>query len=129
MSGISFGRRVNELLRNDHTKANEPKSFIDLGSIPMESDENGDTRIKIAEIREFGDLPAVADLAYKGNILFIDCTSISSDKEEMRRLSKELNSIARDCNGDAVMMANRFIILSSGGVKIDRTRIRQRKKE
>ena len=107
----------------------DQKSFIDLGNIPMGSDENEDTRIKIAEIRQFSDIPAIAELAYKGNILFIDCTAISSDKEEMRRLSKELNGIARDSNGDAVMMANRFIILSSGGVKIDRNRMRQRKVE
>jgi len=117
------------MLKSGHSKVGDHKSFIDLGNIPMESDENEDTRIKIAEIREFSDISAIAELAYKGNIIFIDCTSVSSDKEEMRRLSKELNGIARDCNGDAVMMANRFIILSSGGVKIDRTRIRQRKKE
>jgi len=124
MWGTSFGRPV-----SDVKGKTDQKSFIDLGNIPIGSDENEDTRIKIAEIRQFSDIPAIAELAYKGNILFIDCTAISSDKEEMRRLSKELNGIARDCNGDAVMMANRFIILSSGGVKIDRNRMRQRKVE
>lgn len=109
-------------------KVLDPKSFIDLGNVPMDDEEEQDTRIKIAEIREFSDLPMITDLAYRGNILFIDCTAMAGDKEEMRKLSKELTAIAKDCNGDAVMMSNRFVILSSGGIKIDRSRIRHRKK-
>lgn len=117
------------MLKKNGARVLDPKSFIDLGAIPTDADENTDTRIKITEIRDFEDIPDIADLAYKGNILFIDCSAIAANKDEMRRLSKELNGIAKDCNGDAVMMANRFIILSSGGIKIDRSRIRHRKKE
>ena len=101
--------------------------YIDLGSMPMDEQESIGTRIKITEIRDFSDVPMIADLAYKGNILFIDCSVVAANKDEMKRLSKELNDIARDCNGDAVMMASRFIILSSGGIKIDRSRIRSKK--
>lgn len=106
----------------------DPMGFIDLGTMPLEIEENNDTRVKITEIREFDDVPAIADLAYDGHILFIDCTAMATDKDDMRRLSKELTAIAKDCNGDAVMMANRFIILSSNGIKIDRNRIRHRKR-
>ena len=102
-------------------------TYIDLGSIPVDIPEQTGVRIKITEIRDFDDVPMIAELAYQGNILFIDCSTVASNKEEMKRLSKELNDIAKDCNGDAVMMASRFIILSSGGIKIDRNRIRSRK--
>lgn len=103
------------------------RNYIDLGTIPLELEENSDVRIKITEIKDFDDVPEIAEMAYAGNILFIDCTAVSSDKEEMRRLSKELTSIAKDCNGDAVMMASRFIILSTGGVKIDRSRLHRKR--
>jgi len=110
-------------------KDTDPAGFIDLGSIPMETENDTEARIKITEIRDFSDIPMIADLAYAGNILMIDCTAMSGDKDNMRRLSKELTAIAKDCSGDAVMMASRFIILSTGGMKIDRNRIRHRKKE
>ena len=108
-------------------KTLDPMSFIDLGNIPLETEDVSDTRIKIVEIREFEDVTEVSDLAYKGNIVLADCSALSGDKEEMRRLSKEFTSIAKDCNGDAVMFASRFVMLSSGGIKIDRSRIRRKK--
>jgi len=115
------------MLFKKNAKVLEPMSFIDLGNIPLEIDENTDTRIKVTEIREFEDITEIADLAYKGNIVVVDCLAMSKDKEEMRRLSKEFTNIAKDCNGDAVMMASRFVILSSGGIKIDRSRIQRKK--
>lgn len=117
------------LKKKESPKAADPMGFMDLGNIPLDAEENPGTRIKITEIREFDDVPYIADMAYDGNILFIDCTAMATDKENMRKLSKELTAIAKDCNGDAVMMANRFIILSSGGIKIDRNRIKHGKRE
>ncbi|MCL2143487.1 MAG: cell division protein SepF [Methanomassiliicoccaceae archaeon] len=98
----------------------EPKGFIDLTDTPLIVPEETDARVKIIEIRTFGDISVAADLAYKGNILFIRCALPEENKKgAMDTITSELKSIAKDCGGDMVIIGDSFILMTANGVKID----------
>ena len=98
----------------------EPKSFIDLAAMPLVVPEDTDARVKIFEIRMFEDLSTAADLAYKGNILFIRCALPEENTENsMKTIIAELKTIARDCGGEMVVIGDSFVILTTNGVIID----------
>jgi len=98
----------------------EPKSFIDLTEMPLVVTAENDARVKIIEIRTFEDLSLAADLAYKGNILFIRCAlPEENQKGAMDTITAELKRIAKDCGGDMVIIGDTFVLMTTNGVKID----------
>jgi SepF-like predicted cell division protein (DUF552 family) len=98
----------------------EPKSFIDLTEMPLVMTSENDARVKIIEIRTFEDLSTAADLAYKGNILFIRCAlPEENQKSAMETITAELKRIAKDCGGDMVVIGDTFVLMTTNGVKID----------
>ena len=106
----------------------EPKSFIDLTEMPLVVPAETDARVKIFEIRTFEDLSTAADLAYKGNILFIRCALPEENKKSaMDTITAELKRIAKDCGGDMVIIGDSFVLMTTNGVKIDNL-ISKRKK-
>jgi len=106
----------------------EPKSFIDLTEMPLVIPAETDARVKIFEIRTFEDLSIAADLAYKGNILFMRCALPEENKKSaMETITAELKRIAKDCGGDMVIIGDSFVLMTTNGVKIDNL-ISKRKK-
>jgi len=106
----------------------EPRSFIDLTAMPLDVPEDTDARVKIFEIRTFENIAMAADMAYKGNILFIRCALPDENRESsMKTITSELKAIAKDCGGDMVIIGDSFILLTTNGVRIDNM-IAKRKK-
>jgi SepF-like predicted cell division protein (DUF552 family) len=107
----------------------EPKSFIDLTEMPLVIPSDTDARVKIFEIRTFEDLSLAADLAYKGNILFIRCALPEENKKgAMDTITAELKRIAKDCGGDMVIIGDSFIMMTTNGVRIDNLISKRKKK-
>jgi len=107
----------------------EPKSFIDLTEMPLVIPSETDARVKIFEIRTFEDLSLAADLAYKGNILFIRCALPEENKKgAMDTITAELKRIAKDCGGDMVIIGDSFIMMTTNGVRIDNLISKRKKK-
>ena len=98
----------------------EPKGFVDLTAMPLAIPEDTDARVKIMEIRTFENIATAADLAYKGNILFIRCALPDENRESsMKTITSELKTIAKDCGGDMVIIGDSLILLTTNGVRID----------
>ena len=107
----------------------EPKSFIDLTAMPLAVHDDNDARVKILEIRTFENLATAADLAYKGNILFIRCALPDENRESsMKTITSELKTIAKDCGGDMVIIGDNFILMTANGIRIDNMISKRRKR-
>jgi uncharacterized protein len=80
--------------------------------------------IRMAEILRFEDLHAVSKLAYQGDIVVIDYTSIANDQVAVRRMSLDLKNVAKDIGGDVAGIAKNLLCLTPAGIRIDRQKIR-----
>jgi hypothetical protein len=115
------------LLRRHHGNDTlEEGSFLDLGTMGFEEDAGPGTKgtIRLAEILRFDDLHQVSKLAYQGDIVMIDYTSIANDASAVRRMSVDLKNVAKDVNGDVAGIAKNLLALTPAGIRIDRQKIR-----
>ena len=108
----------------------EPKGFVDLTDSPLIVPDDTDARVKILEIRTFEDLSLPADLAYKGNILFIRCALPDENrKTAMDVITAELKRITKDCGGDLVVINDTYVLMTTNGVKIENLILSKKKKK
>jgi SepF-like predicted cell division protein (DUF552 family) len=115
------------LLRRHHgSDTLEEGSFLDLGTMGFEEEGGAGTRgsIRLAEVLRYDDIRAASKLAYQGDIVIIDYTSIANDQNTIRRMSIDLKNVAKDVNGDVAGIAKNLIALTPAGVRIDRQKIR-----
>jgi hypothetical protein len=121
-------KRSGILRRHHGSDTLEEGSFIDLGAMQFEDEQDrlGGARstIRMAEILRFDDLHAATKLAYQGDIVLIDYTSICNDQNAVRRMSIDLKNIAKDTGGDVAGIAKNLLALTPAGIRIDRNKIR-----
>jgi uncharacterized protein len=106
----------------------EEGSFLDLGAMQFE-DEAGALvgargTVRMAEILRFEDLHNVSKLAYQGDVVIVDYTSIANDTNAVRRMSIDLKNVAKDVNGDVAGIAKNLLCLTPTGIRIDRQKLR-----
>jgi uncharacterized protein len=117
------------ILRRHHgSDTLEEGSFLDLGSMQFE-DEAGTLAgnkgtVRTAEILRFEDLHGVTKLAYQGDIVLLDYTSIANDQVAVRRMSIDLKNVAKDTGGDVAGIAKNLLAITPAGIRIDRQKIR-----
>jgi uncharacterized protein len=117
------------LLRRHHgADTLEEGSFLDLGSMQFD-DEAGALAgargtVRLAEVLRFEDLHNVSKLAYQGDIVVVDYTSIANDSNAVRRMSVDLKNVAKDVNGDVAGIAKNLLCLTPAGIRIDRQKLR-----
>ena len=117
------------ILRRHHgAETLEEGNFIDLGAMQFE-DEAGALAgahgsVKLAEILRLEDLHQVSKLAYGGDIVILDYTSIANDANAVRRMSLDLKNVVKDTNGDVAGIAKNLLALTPAGIRIDRQKIR-----
>lgn len=115
------------ILRRHHGADNlEEGTFLDLGAMGFDEEESlaGAKAIRTAEILRFEDLHNISKLAYQGDVVLIDYTSIANDPTSVRRMSIDLKNVAKDVGGDVAGIAKNLVCLTPGGFRIDRNRIR-----
>ncbi|HEV2449892.1 MAG TPA: cell division protein SepF [Thermoplasmata archaeon] len=117
------------LLRRHHgDETLEEGSFLDLGAMEFDGEGEGLATaravVRLAEVMRFDDIHQAAKLAYQGDIVFIDYTSIANDPNTVRRMSVDLKNVAKDLGGDVAGIAKNLLCLTPGGVKIDRQKLR-----
>ncbi len=117
------------ILRRHHgSDTLEEGTFLDLGSMQFE-DEVGALAgahgsVRMAEILRFEDLHEVSKLAYQGDIVLLDYTSIANDQVAVKRMSVELKNVAKDTGGDVAGIAKNLLAITPAGIRIDRQKIR-----
>lgn len=115
------------ILRRHHgADTLEEGSFLDLGAMQFDDEGLAGARstIRMAEILRVDDLHSVSKLAYQGDVVIIDYTSISNDSNAVRRMSLELKNVAKDTGGDVAGIAKNLLALTPAGIRIDRQKIR-----
>jgi uncharacterized protein len=117
------------ILRRHHgADTLEEGSFLDLGTMQFE-DEAGALAgnrgaVRMAEILRFEDLHQVTKLAYAGDIVILDYTSIANDQVAVKRMSIDLKNVAKDTGGDVAGIAKNLLAITPAGIRIDRQKIR-----
>ena len=117
------------ILRRHHgADTLEEGSFLDLGTMQFE-DEAGALAgnrgaVRMAEILRFEDLHQVTKLAYGGDIVILDYTSIANDQIAVKRMSVDLKNVAKDTGGDVAGIAKNLLAITPAGIRIDRQKIR-----
>ena len=117
------------ILRRHHgSDTLEEGTFLDLGAMSFE-DEAGALAgargtVRTAEILRFEDLHQVSKLAYQGDIVLLDYTSIANDQIAVKRMSIDLKNVAKDTGGDVAGIAKNLLAITPAGIRIDRQKIR-----
>ncbi len=117
------------ILRRHHgADTLEEGTFLDLGTMPFEDEAAGlagaKSNVRLVEILRFEDLHHATKLAYQGDIVVIDYTSIANDQVAVRRMSLDLKNVAKDTGGDVAGIAKNLLALTPAGIRIDRQKIR-----
>jgi SepF-like predicted cell division protein (DUF552 family) len=110
-----------------HTHVGGEEQYLDLGEMHFTDENVGASTgasIKVAEIYRFEDLKHLTKLLYEGHTLIIDYSALSNDDMALRRISSELQSVAADVKGDVAGVGKNLIVVTSGGLVVDRTKIR-----
>jgi len=117
------------ILRRHHgSDTLEEGTFLDLGAMSFE-DEAGALvgnkgTVRLAEIVRFEDLHQISKLAYQGDIVLLDYTSIANDQIAVKRMSIDLKNVTKDTGGDVAGIAKNLIAITPAGIRIDRNKIR-----
>jgi SepF-like predicted cell division protein (DUF552 family) len=123
-----MGKGLFSKYREDRRGEADSDKFIDLGEMDIADLElegsGGGFQVKVAEIHRFEDLSNVTTEVYKGNVLVVDFGAISSDDTAMRRMSNELKAVARDVHGDVAGIAKNLLVITPGGISVDRKVLR-----
>lgn len=116
------------ILRRHHgSDTLEEGTFLDLGAMSFEGDDLGlgnRGTVRSAEIIRYEDLAQFSKLAYQGDTIILDYTSIANDQVAMRRMSLDLKNVAKDVGGDVATISKNLLCLTPAGVRIDRQRLR-----
>ena len=103
------------------------QQYIDLGEMSFEDEITGmhtGCTVKIAEIYRYEDLKNLTKYLYEGHTLIIDYSSMANDDLALKRVSSELHSVAEDVNGDVAGIGKSLLVVTSGGLTVDRIKIR-----
>ncbi len=117
------------ILRRHHgSDTLEEGTFLDLGAMQFD-DEAGALagahgNVRLAEILRFEDLHQVSKLAYQGDVVLVDYTSIANDQIAVKRMSIDLKNVAKDTGGDVAGIAKNLVCIAPAGIRIDRQKIR-----
>ena len=129
VAGLASMMKKSGILRRHHgSDTLEEGSFLDLGAMSFE-DEAGALActkgtVRLAEILRFEDLHQISKLAYQGDIVLLDYTSIANDQIAVKRMSIDLKNVTKDTGGDVAGIAKNLIAITPAGIRIDRNKIR-----
>lgn len=116
------------ILRRHHgADTLEEGSFLELGNMTFPDQDlalGAKGTVRMAEILRFDDIHTYSKLAYQGDVVILDYTSIANDQQAVRRMSQELKNIARDTGGDVAGIAKNLLCLTPAGIRIDRQKLR-----
>lgn len=123
MSEINCGNPASDMLFKKKKSEEKPKTFIDLNDYPLPVHVSSVSSIKVVEMQRFDDLKPVTDMAYRGNVMVMDFSKYSEDTDRRKEMARYLLKVAKDTDGSFLEASDTLMILSPGGMTIDRCRI------
>ena len=116
------------ILRRHHgSDTLEEGSFLDLGGMTFPDQDlalGSKGTVRMAEILRVDDIHAYSKLAYQGDIVILDYTSIANDQQAVRRMSQDLKNVSHDTGGDVAGISKNLLCLTPAGIRIDRQKLR-----
>lgn len=116
------------VLRRHHgAQSLEESSYIDLGAMTFPDQElalGSKGTVRMVEVLRSDDIHAFAKLAYQGDFVILDYTSIANDQLAVRQMNRELKDICHDIGGDVAGIAKDLLCLTPAGFRIDRQKLR-----
>jgi SepF-like predicted cell division protein (DUF552 family) len=82
-------------------------------------------RVHVAAIEGQQDVVAVKDAIYGGDVVIADLTRHSTADRTIERVIDELQEVTHEVGGDIVQKADDQLIVTPGGVAINRTKLGQ----
>ncbi|HID26331.1 MAG TPA: DUF552 domain-containing protein [Methanosarcinales archaeon] len=101
----------------------EEYTELDLGDYEDALEDSTKMYIRVAELTNINELPDIKKEIYNGNIMIIDISLIKHDNLLLDRIIKDLKQVANDVHGDIAGIGDDQVIVSPGGVKIDRVKV------
>jgi len=101
--------------------------YVDLEKyVETKKDEtlSAKMHVRVGEIQRYEDLKQFTDYVYGGNVLILDFSPIAEEEVILKRITNDLKKITSDIGGDIAGIGNNLMIVSPGGVKIDRRKLR-----
>lgn len=125
---MSFMKKPFKRFR-EGAQTSETEDFIDLGTITFEDESRvlgtgAKAFVRVAEVYRYEDVGNLTTHVYEGNILIVDYDSLANDELALKRITNELKSVAQDVGGDVAGIGKNLLMLTPGGIKIDRTKIK-----
>lgn len=80
--------------------------------------------VRVAEVRKYEELREFANYVYKGNVLLLDFTALQNDDVILKRVTGDLKRLVADVGGDIAGLGKTMLIVTPGGVRIDRNRLK-----
>ena len=105
-----------------------PQSLADEEFVDLREHEGGNgavsTWIRVGEVTRVEDLKTLSTHVYDGHILILDFGAIAGDEIALKRVMNELKRIATDVGGDLAGLGATTLVVSPGGIRVDRNRIK-----
>lgn len=120
-----FSKRI---MRKHSGDSLDEVSFLDLGAMHFDDEVftlgGAKATVRVAEIYKIEDLHQLTKYVYNGDVLVLDYTSLSNDQMAVKRLGSELSNVTRDTKGDVAGIAKNLLIVTPGGMRVDRNKVR-----
>jgi len=102
------------------------RAFVDLDGYVEPVYAQSDARVKVVEVASHRDLRALTDMAYRGNVLVLDFSRFADGDAAKKDMSRRLREAAKDVGGAFTEASDRLMVLSPGGLGIDKCKITYR---
>jgi len=110
-----------------HKEEGEEGKYVDLSSWLEEERkgrEDASRYIKVAEVQRYEDISNLTKYVYGGDILVLDFGAIAGDDMMLKKMTSDLNALAKDVDGDVAGISENLILVAPSGIKIERKKLR-----
>ncbi|HVL87495.1 MAG TPA: cell division protein SepF [Candidatus Thermoplasmatota archaeon] len=112
-------------LLGDDGLSGRGEDYLDLAQYAADAPApESDTSIQVAEVTAYADVGAFTEVVYRGNILVADLSHVAKDEILMKRIVNDLRKVATDVKGDVAGIGENLVVVTPGGLRVDRRKLR-----
>lgn len=106
------------------TETGDESDFIELNEENLKATEPPtDLRIRLADVNGQGDMMAIKDALYDGDVVFASVKGVELTDMNEERVLDELRAVVNEIDGDIVKDGSGNVILTPKGVAISRDKL------
>lgn len=110
---------------NGHQERHAGSDYIDLSDYAEHApDADASTMVRVAEVRKYDDFKEFSTAVYAGDVLVLDFKKVAGDEILLKRMTNDLRRLAADVGGDLAGVGENLIMVTPGGIRVDRQKLR-----